>query len=87
METNIFADTYTPNETELNTCKHIVLSSPHEWNPRTVTFNNSAISFEEAMMTQYNVSALTNGAITNGSNTNGANGKNVIVNSPIVLPL
>ena len=28
--TNIFADTHTPSKEELNTCKHIVLSSPHE---------------------------------------------------------
>ena len=48
--TTIFVDTHTPSEQELNTCKHIVLSSPHEWNPRTVTFNNSALPFEEAMM-------------------------------------
>ena len=48
--TNIFVDTHTPSDEELNTCKHIVLSSPHEWDPRTVKFTNSAPSFEESMM-------------------------------------
>ena len=40
-----------------------MLSSPHEWDPRTVQFNNSAPPFEEAMMAQHNISTITNGAI------------------------
>ena len=34
--TTIFADTYTPNAQELDTCPHIVLSSHGEWDPSTV---------------------------------------------------
>jgi hypothetical protein len=36
--TTIFFDSRTPTNHELDTCQHIVLSSPKEWNPRDVQF-------------------------------------------------
>ena len=47
--TVIFEDTYTLSEKELHECPHIVLNSPHEWNPKSVKFCNQAQSFEEKM--------------------------------------
>ena len=57
--TTIFANTFTPSEKELNTCPHIVLSSPHEWDPKNVTFPASNITFEEKMY-NYNISSIQN---------------------------
>ena len=36
--TTIYFDSRTPTSHELETCPHIVLSSPNEWNPRDVQF-------------------------------------------------
>lgn len=36
--TTIYFDSRTPTSYELETCPHIVLSSPNEWNPRDVQF-------------------------------------------------
>ena len=47
--TTIFADTYTPNAQELDTCPHIVLSSHGEWDPSTVRFSQSSRFMEEEM--------------------------------------
>ena len=47
--TVIFAETYTPSAKELHDCPHIVLNSPHEWNPHNVKFRNQAQSFEDEM--------------------------------------
>ena len=33
-----YADTHTPSEYELSNCPHIVLTSPHPWDPRNVSF-------------------------------------------------
>ena len=42
--TLVYADTYTPSNSELNSCPHIVLSSPHPWNPKTVKFQNHLLN-------------------------------------------
>jgi len=36
--TNIYVDTWTPTDRDLNEYKHIVLTSPMEWNPNEVVF-------------------------------------------------
>jgi len=56
--TVIFADTHTPSAKELHDCPHIVLNSPHEWNPQSVQFRNKAQSFQDEMQQHYNVSAI-----------------------------
>ena len=44
--TVIFADTFTPTAKQLHDCPHVVLNSPHEWNPQQVTFNNKSRSLK-----------------------------------------
>jgi len=39
--TNIFLDTHTPTQHELDTCPHIHLTSESEWNPQTVRLASS----------------------------------------------
>ena len=45
--TNIIAETRTPTDEELQTCTHIVLSSPYPWNPQNVRFPEPNRSVEE----------------------------------------
>ena len=45
--TNILAHTRTPTSKELATCRHIVMSSQHEWNPHSVKFPKALRSVEE----------------------------------------
>ena len=45
--TIVMAHTFTPSAEELNECPHIILSSPHQWDPQNVTFNGNSRSFEE----------------------------------------
>ena len=45
--TNILAHTRTPTGEELATCRHIVLSSQHGWNPHSVKFPKDLRSVEE----------------------------------------
>jgi hypothetical protein len=47
--TNIIADTRTPTNQELQTCKHIVLSSPHYWDPQNVRYPEPKHTVEEEM--------------------------------------
>ena len=56
--TIIFADTFTPSESELQNCPHITMTSPHEWNPHNVTFNNQPRPFEDEMRNNFQISAL-----------------------------
>ena len=56
--TTIFADTYTPSEKELHDCPHVIMSSPHEWNPHTVQFHSHARKFEDEMTQHYNISDI-----------------------------
>ena len=44
--TNILARNITPTGEELVTCRHIVLSSQHEWNPHSLNFPKSLRSVE-----------------------------------------
>jgi hypothetical protein len=45
--TNVLAHTRTPTDRELNTCKHIVLSSPHYWDPQRIQFPKPHRTVEE----------------------------------------
>ena len=45
--TNILEHTRTPTGEELATCRHIVLSSQHEWNPHSVNFPKALQIVEE----------------------------------------
>ena len=56
--TIVYNDTHTPSQQELHDCPHIIMSSPHEWDPHNVTFKNHARSFKEEMSQNYNVSTL-----------------------------
>ena len=56
--TIIFADTFTPTAKQLHDCPHVVLSSPHEWNPQQVTFRNKSCSFKDEIEQYYNISAI-----------------------------
>ena len=56
--TIMYIDTHTPSVKELNDCPHIILSSPHEWNPQEVKFNNNSQSFEERMSGRHVISAM-----------------------------
>ena len=40
--TIIYAETRTPSDQELQTCKHIQLSSSHQWDPHNVSFSKRA---------------------------------------------
>ena len=43
--TTIFAHTFSPTQQELEDNPHIVLSSPHQWDPHTIEFPKSEKSF------------------------------------------
>ena len=36
--TVVYADTFTPSNKEIHKCPHIILSSPHTWDPHNVSF-------------------------------------------------
>ena len=57
-EITIFADTFTPSDKELSSCPHIIMSSPHEWNPHDVQFHSQARQFEDKMTQRYKISAF-----------------------------
>ena len=56
--TIIFANTHTPTESELQTCPHITLSSPHQWDPHNVTFPGCKLTLEESVGKLRLVSAI-----------------------------
>ena len=56
--TIIFADTYSPTDKELEECPHIVLSSPHPWNPHKVKFPRTNMTLEDVMNHSRSVSTL-----------------------------
>jgi hypothetical protein len=58
LGTNIIADTRTPTDHELHTCKHIHLSSKHHWNPHSVRFPTSSRSVEEEMEMRRGISGV-----------------------------
>ena len=45
--TIIHFDSHTPTDEELRTCPHVVLTSPHPWDPTSVTFPKCTRSLEE----------------------------------------
>eukprot|EP00957_Ditylum_brightwellii_P010393 786005-Ditylum_brightwellii.AAC.1 len=45
--TIVYADTHTPSGAELNSCPHIVLTSPHPWGPTNICFNRNTYLLEE----------------------------------------
>ena len=47
--TNIFLDTHTPTQHELDTCPHIHLTSETEWNPHTVRLSSTQSAEAEAI--------------------------------------
>lgn len=47
QRTNIMADTRTPTAEELQTCQHIILSSPHPWDPHRVSFPTASRTVQE----------------------------------------
>ena len=56
--TVVYAETYTQSKQELHQCPHIILSSPHAWNPQNVVFPIAQITLEEDMRTLIHVSAV-----------------------------
>ena len=59
--TIVFANTFTPTERELQDSPHINLSSPHEWNPHTVTFPKIHSTLETEMTNLREISAVEHG--------------------------
>ena len=55
--TAIFADTRTPTDEELATCRHVPLTSELPWNPETVQFPQAEWTFSEDMA--YRVASTT----------------------------
>ena len=56
--TIIFATTHSPTESELQTCPHINLSSPHPWDPHNITFPRSKLTLEESVGRLRSVSSI-----------------------------
>ena len=56
--TIVYEDTFTPSEKELHEYPHIILSSPHTWDPHNVSFPNPRRTLEEEMGSPRYVSAV-----------------------------
>ena len=65
--TVVYLETFTLSEQELHQCPHIILSSPHTWNPQNVVFPRARRTLKEYMGTLRHVSAMdsTGGDIEN----------------------
>ena len=50
-------ETRTPTQEELDTCRHVVLSSEHPWDPHSMKFPAPSQSVEEEMVAR-NISAI-----------------------------
>ena len=57
--TIVCVDTHAPTERELHTCPHIVLSSPHPWDPHSIKFPKCKRSLDEMVRGVRNVSNVT----------------------------
>ena len=55
--TTIFVDTWSPTDEDLQSLPHIVMTSPHPWNPHMVQFPQTETSVREEIE-MHNVSAL-----------------------------
>ena len=64
--TIVCADTFTPSEEDLDSYPHIVLSSPHSWNPHTVQFPNVTMSMHEFRGGEMNVNSINTNIIQDG---------------------
>lgn len=56
--TNIFADTRTPMQRELEECPHVVLCLPHSWDPQNVQFSQSSRSLEEEIQMRRTIGSI-----------------------------
>ena len=56
--TNVIANTRTPTQEELQTCPHIVLSSPHDWDPPRVRFPQSSRTVQEEVDMQRSIGGV-----------------------------
>ena len=56
--TIIFADTFTPTDSELRDNPHIVMSLPHPWDPTNVEFSNNSRSLEEEITEVRGINAI-----------------------------
>ena len=61
--TTVRVQTYSPTQTELETCPHVVLSSPSPWDPNNISFPKSRMSIEEMMNDMRHVSSTTSSQI------------------------
>ena len=61
--TIVYFDSHTPTEKELLTCPHIVLSSPHPWDPTSIKFPKISRTLDEEMGGIRFVSGLTSSHI------------------------
>ena len=57
--TNFMADTCTPTEEELQTCKNITLSSQHPWDPHRVRFPQPSCTVQEEVEMLRTIGAVT----------------------------
>ena len=58
--TVVYAETFTPYETELHQFPHIILSLTHAWNPHIVVLPRSRITLEQETVTLRHVSVTDN---------------------------
>ena len=56
--TIVYAENHSPNENELQTFPHIILLSPHNWNPNAVRFQKSSKIFNAVVGSMKFVSAV-----------------------------
>ena len=61
--TNIFVTTRTPTQDELDTCQHVVLTSPREWEPTLVRFPDARWTIAEDQATR-RIQKVTTSTIT-----------------------
>ena len=57
--TTVKVQTHSPTQIELETCPHVVLSSPSPWDPNNISFPKSRMSVEEMMSDMRHVSSTT----------------------------
>ena len=69
--TNILEHTRTPTGEELATCRHIVLSSQHEWNPHRVQFPKAIQSVEEEIDYRLSISYISSAVLYDNNDEEG----------------
>lgn len=58
LGTIVCAKTFTPSESDFESYTHIILSSPHAWDPSTVQLPKTTMSMNEFREGSFNVSSL-----------------------------